>query len=400
MGDQEAWKRVDQTVEDVLNAKIGPLTKAAVEELRLPIRMGGSGFRSLSWHAAIACVAASSEANMMKAHFIKWMVVLPPDPLFRLAQTSPILALFPSAAALAATVEQDGVELKAKRQKEMGDAVEGERFKTILESATRRTQCRLASSAAPGASAWLIAMPDVSHHLWLGATEFKLLMRLRHGLPLRENQCVCPNCGTAMADEYGDHVTTCMTSGLRSRAHYDLAAELCALMSFGLMLPQREVTPFPGHTGKRLDIAARSGFQGKIGLIDVAVTHALREDVVRPGEAATEYERVKVLEYGELVDPRSQVLVPCVVDSFGAWGTSARHFLRNAARHYATRHGEGKLGEATFYARLNGTLMRALAPALARLVAVDAPEHAPAYDRNVARLTEGANEISEPAYVN
>ena len=54
MGDQEAWKRVDQTVEDVLNAKIGPLTKAAVEELRLPIRMGGSGFRSLSWHAAIA----------------------------------------------------------------------------------------------------------------------------------------------------------------------------------------------------------------------------------------------------------------------------------------------------------------------------------------------------------
>lgn len=394
MGEQDVWKRVDNAVEAVLDAKIGALTPEAIEELRLPIRGGGSGYRATSWHAAPAFIAASTEAGDMVTKFLNSEVELPTDPLLDLAKASPILAQFHTAATLVAGTEQDGNRPKHRTQKELSDAVETDRAKRILENAPHRTRCRLASSAAKGASAWVIASPDVAHHLWLGPAEFRSLMRLRHGLSLRENECVCPNCGTAVADAWGDHVTTCLNTGLRAKAHYDLCGELVSLMSYGLMAPQREVTPFPAHAGKRLDIAAKAGFHGKVGLIDVAITHALRANVLRPGDAATEYERVKVLEYGELVEPRTQVLVPCIVDTFGAWGASARYFLRTAARMYAARHGEGKVGEAIFYARLNGTLMRSIAPALVRLAAVDGPVIAPAHERDVGRLT-GPEEHAE-----
>ena len=141
--------------------------------------------------------------------------------------------------------------------------------------------------------------------------------------------------------------------------HRSLCLKIMALMRTGLMYPQLEPHSFPESRSQRVDISTNIGFGGKECLVDMAVTHALRFSALsRPGEAAAGYEAVKMREYGHLVESGRQLLVPCVVDTFGGWSPSAMNFLRVCARAFAARAGTGKMGEAVFFARLSTTLQR------------------------------------------
>jgi hypothetical protein len=109
--------------------------------------------------------------------------------------------------------------------------------------------------------------------------------------------------------------------------------------------PIAEARPFAtGHD--RIDVLFRDLPQGPrpATAIDVAVTFPLQATSVRhaaaaQGGAATLYESRKVARYGAQSAAANVAFVPVVVDTFGAWGASARPLLASLAQRAAARLG-------------------------------------------------------------
>ena len=143
---------------------------------------------------------------------------------------------------------------------------------------------------------------------------------------------------------------------------HPLRDRLAELSSTALLAPQREVHAFPGSPTQRIDLVLYRGFGHRQALLDVVITHALTpHGLLSPGRAASAYEAIKSAEYGHLVDPASQILVPVVTDTFGGWGEAAQQALQVVSRAFASRCVDGRGGRLAFFAALNGTLMRAIA---------------------------------------
>ena len=158
----------------------------------------------------------------------------------------------------------------------------------------------------------------------------------------------------------------------RTNAHNAVRDELYRLASYALMSPEKESMCFPASQ-QRMDLVLRRGFGGVAQLLDVAITHPLRADVLMravrdgPDVAATLYEEVKYTTYGQLIAPASQVFTPVVFDTLGGTSINCRGLLSTIATAYGRRAPEGmRFGRLQFAARLHGTLIREIA----RLVAV------------------------------
>lgn len=101
-------------------------------------------------------------------------------------------------------------------------------------------------------------------------------------------------------------------------------------------------------------------------LVDVAITHALREEHVdfaahAPGGASNNYEQYKFKTYGALLNPQTQVLLPCVSDTFGAWSDGALEALKIVGRAFAARTNSGPVGMWEVATRMNHAVMRGVA---------------------------------------
>ena len=77
------------------------------------------------------------------------------------------------------------------------------------------------------------------------------------------------------------------------------------------------------------------------------------------GGACTQYEEIKHREYGNKVRP-GQLLLPFVVDTFGAYGKACAPFLGRLAKAYAGRFG-AREGRTLLFCRLNLAVIRAVA---------------------------------------
>jgi hypothetical protein len=141
------------------------------------------------------------------------------------------------------------------------------------------------------------------------------------------------------------------------------------LLSTALFQPALEARPFHADPGARLDLVTEH--QGRALLMDVAMTHALRNTTsVRrtlesDGGAATAYEAVKRARYASLVQ-EGQELVPLVVDTYGAWGESAWKWFPVFARGYARRLSgmSAQEAERRFYDRVSSTVADSVARVL------------------------------------
>ena len=208
---------------------------------------------------------------------------------------------------------------------------------------------------------------------------FRTLLRLRLGLPQSQfaTAQLCRACLELASDCHGHHALSCMHGGAKTDTHSKVVLALYALCNQALLSPQREAHCFHQDPHKRIDILLRLGFR-KSQLIDFACTSPLRPDAIAnaarcPGGAATAYESKKVAIYGALVDATHQQLVPCIVDSLGAWSDSADSFLRSLGRFLAQRADSPPyVAAAKVFATLNITLMRSIAQTI--LQRVDCPQ--------------------------
>ena len=359
LGAQPAWKTIDDATEEVVRILVPHLTHATVEQVRQPIRVGGLGQRSCERHATVAFVAAAHTAATLAHHFSA-PVHATADPLIRTSLEAESLAHFPRTKALMAEALTQGPAPK-KLQSLWSQALDAEVFDKLKEDFTATDAARWAAAAGRGSSFWLSVPAGCERAVRLSSAAFIVHVTRRLGLPIAEHT-ICPLCNNREADADGNHTLCCSTSGSKTLVHHAVRDELYTLASVGLLRPQKEVHALVNAPNQRMDIVLPSGPESKQVLIDVAVTHALRDSwLANPGHAARCYEPVKFAEYQPKVNTLTQEFVPMVFDSFGNMGPAADKTARWMARAYASRIGNARLSSVQFFARLNGALFRALA---------------------------------------
>ena len=221
-----------------------------------------------------------------------------------------------------------------------------------LEESARSTSC-----GSRGASLYLVGPLSyddrLEHDYFMPSSIFTTAVRQRLGLPVRPAAGPCPMCPTRdhNVGVHGHEAINCMGSGQRTRAHNALRDALTHVMRDALLSPQREVRA-SAASGARLDICIF--MSGLAQYFDTAITHAFRSETNgqrshslnaaarSQGGWATEYEAVKRAKYGKEFDPSNtsrRILVPFVVDSFGALGASALSALKQLIPHYGRRMG-------------------------------------------------------------
>ena len=179
---------------------------------------------------------------------------------------------------------------------------------------------------------------------------------------------------------HGHEAINCMGSGQRTRAHNALRDALSLIMRDALLAPQREVRA-SASSGARLDICIF--MSGLAQYFDTAITHAFRSEsngqrshslnaaARSPGGWASEYEGVKRAKYGKEFDPSvtsRRVLVPFVVDSFGALGGSALTALKQLIPHYGRRMGfSHAVASRIVRGRISTTVVKEIAMIAARV---------------------------------
>ena len=155
-----------------------------------------------------------------------------------------------------------------------------------------------------------------------------------------------------------------MAGGDRSILHNNIRDLLLSFATIGMLDPEKECRVFPESPDSRLDLGFV--FRGKKILVDVAVTHALRPDHVdfaaaAPGGAVNVYGQSKFTTYGSLLNPQTQVLVPFVADTYGAWSTGALETIKIVGRAFAARANAGPVAMWEVATRLNHAVMRGVA---------------------------------------
>jgi hypothetical protein len=162
-----------------------------------------------------------------------------------------------------------------------------------------------------------------------------------------------------------------MGGGLRTFLHDQLKRTVVSVATSAQAAPQVEARPFGSAPELRVDVLLRGLLvAGRAVAVDLAVTHALRQDVVAlaaatGGAAASQYEAVKTAKYGAAAARDGFTFIPLVVDTFGAWGRSGLPVLDALSRRACVRWGVSA-GKARYIVlgKLNRILMHGVASLL------------------------------------
>jgi len=128
-----------------------------------------------------------------------------------------------------------------------------------------------------------------------------------------------------------------MAGGAKTRVHNAGRNALFDFAREAALAPVKEPRPFGDAPGRRPDLSIADWDDGREGLLDFAGVFPLREELIRAagdaeGGGATKYEETKRASYLAVLIPARHVLIPFIVDSFGALGDAAFAFLARLAR--------------------------------------------------------------------
>jgi hypothetical protein len=313
-------------------------------QLRLPCRRSGFGLRSAHATAPLAFIASSSAAASVRlsTHFAD----LPEDPLIEDAVSSVPLTHMQLQADLLAFARSGTARFGDHAQRKFADEFDKVELERLVAACDLRGRARISSSSASGASGFLSPM-FVAHsykNMWLSDFEFTVACKRRLGHPIFSAPKPCSLCsGRQVCDVLGDHAYTCMAKGERIRFHSTMADVLHRHASSALLLSRREASPFPENPGLRVDWLMLRSVPPRA--CDFAFTSATQSSAsmasaaAAPGGWATQYEGVKQRTYGHLCKQQGLQLTPVILDSFMAWGDSARPLFTEISKHQSHRFG-------------------------------------------------------------
>jgi hypothetical protein len=227
---------------------------------------------------------------------------------------------------------------------------------------------RANSCGSRGASLYLvgpISYDDMLTEYFMDSSTFTTAIRLRLGKKVRGDLSdTCELCNRDhRTDDLGDSALTCMRCGRRVRAHNALRDHVVKICRDALLAPTVEPR-ISMKSAQRGDISVQMA--GKLWVIDVAITHPFASDnrlhaLNKPAGAATAYEAVKVKKYSGIL-PKSQVLIPFVLDTYGALGATAIEALQKFVPHYARRLGiTSTVASRIAFGRITISVIRSMA---------------------------------------
>ena len=398
----EDLKDLDRETRRALESIIGAVSDDGWFQAQLPVRSGGLGLRSADRYAAAARLASIADTVSLSRHFIRpgLLSELPVDE----AVGRSVNALRVHAHQASLRVVLDAVQLrtglpidpevfanavvdgesepmqpdldKDKVQRLLSTVIDAGLLNEFVPNFACERRARFMSITSPGASLWLTARDTVAHD-WLPDDHLQIAIRMRLGEAVYNTveNTICVKCGRRLCDRFGHHSLLCRHGSDRIRLHNNMVKQkmkmkqVFTLASMSHLHPAREHHPW--GNGYRIDIAIQR--DDKQHLIDFAAIHVQGrqgEDATsfvvaasaKHGGAADRYERVKHRRYDSSVRA-GQLLVPLVVDTFGAWGEAALKELDELARAYATQY------QAMGYGAAMARFMRALNTALINNVA-------------------------------
>jgi len=326
-----------------------PPTERVAQQLSLPKRRGGFGFRKSAEFARIAFLASAIETRGIQSTVcgILQDVDAERNVQSRVLEELPLTSATNALSTLREDILQyvgDPERSGRRLQHLWSSRLSAVTHESILSALAPDVLSRARLNSCAGSSNFIHPTTGICQRSpWLSNPQITTVTRLRLGLPLSSDHA-CRMCRAhAAADSYGAHSLVCMGGGYRTLLHHAMVREISTLASAALVNPRREICCFPNAPQRRCDVLLHGGGPRAI-CVDYACVHPLTDAAARVasatiGGAATAYERHKVAEYGQLAEAANLDFVPFVQDTFGCLGRSAIPLLETLIRKKADRFG-------------------------------------------------------------
>ena len=158
--------------------------------------------------------------------------------------------------------------------------------------------------------------------------------RYRLGLPVFEQDSVCPACGRP-SDRYGNHAIACGVHGERISRHNEICSVLFKSAQKAGLGPAREFRGLiPGSAARPADVFLRNWNRGRDTALDVTVISPVQSAVIdrevqQPGYALQYAWDRKMRSAFDSCNAQQISFIPLPVETFGGWHPEA---IRQIAR--------------------------------------------------------------------
>jgi len=227
----------------------------------------------------------------------------------------------------------------------------------IVGNSDEQTKLRLSLIRRKRASCWLSLLPLFGAHLDLNNTEFRIMLRLRLGLPTVTDP-ICKMCNKEW-DLMGTHALSCLHGGGIIHRHHALRNWIYeTAKEAGIAAVKEKGNLLGSHTGRRpADIFLPRLLDGKDIAADVAVTCPVGGTFKGDPSACQRYStEVKGRQYEHEFFSSNIVYSPVVFDTFGGLCEQGVKVVREVIRTHVEYCGRFKAG--TLWGRLMLTLYR------------------------------------------
>ena len=227
-------------------------------------------------------------------------------------------------------------------------------------NAINQNSARIISAGGPGASAWLVALPNSSCQTQMSPDQFQLAARYRLGcLPFGHN---CKYCNKII-DSNNVESSICKFSGYRfSRHNGDVAVleKLAKLAGYQSSLEDNGL--FGGPDRRRRPDLTLANYNGRRALtVDLSVTCAAALSYAKkagtvPLFAASERDKQKRRKYGAICAAANLDFLPFSIETFGAISKLAYAFVKKLVKRAVMR--DSNADERAFNVQLRHFLQR------------------------------------------
>ena len=306
----------------------GPLSDQSWAQAKLPVSMGGAGFRTAEDHASTAYATSFIASLPIYRQLLKI-----PNPQSEEEEEEQYFTLPPTILADLSTAMGEEVTTELMlglNQRSASLRVDLHNSSLLSETFTRegnvRESARLASvSLAKSHSGdWLNVTPSPGLNLLLRPPEFVSALRYRLGHPIFTSDGPCPACGQ-QSDRLGDHAMNCAWQGERIARHNSLRDAIHSTAVSAGLGPTREGRfLLPGQGAKPADVFIPHWSGGRDTALDVTVINPLQAAEVQgaattPGNALQVAHKRKLDKSWAACSEQGITFTPLAAESLGAW---------------------------------------------------------------------------------
>jgi hypothetical protein len=311
--------QVVSTLEQIAGATFN---KLAIEQMQLPVRMGGLGIRSTKKHAPAAYVAS----------FQKTLPLV--EKLLPNCPSSP--SLDPEATEMLKSQLCNPDQLPdpaPSSQKALGALINKSIMANIMAKANSQDKARILSCGMRGSGAAFNATLNPNLGCKLTKEELKFFVCSRLGLRVC-NPGRCQKCQEPL-DLLGYHVGTCKYGPNLKMRHNAICEQIYRWCQTAHLNPALEINCTENGTVPA-DVYIPTWTLGKPAALDVTVVHPLRPISINhasktQGYSAKEAENKKKRKYEALCSRKGVQFIPLAAEFYGGWSEPAVAFFKTLA---------------------------------------------------------------------